>query len=144
MELKVERVEKNSKATIGMLYIDGEPLVSTLEDIDRGLISSMTEAEIASIKVQNETAIPSGRYEVIIDMSNRFNKLMPHILNVPGFEGIRIHPGNSDIDTDGCILLGTWNKVDSDWISNSVDGFNAFYPKLQEGLKEGNVFINIV
>lgn len=144
MELKVQRVEKDSKATIGGLFIDGSLLCSTLEDVDRGLTQDTPLADIVKIKVQNQTAIPTGRYEVIIDFSNRFQADMPHIINVPGFEGIRIHPGNSDIDTDGCILLGVWNKVDTDWISNSKDAFNEFFPKLQEGLKQGNVFINIV
>lgn len=144
MELKIQRVEKDNKATIGGLFIDGEFFCSTLEDVDRGLTSVDTLAKIKEIKVQNQTAIPSGRYEVIIDMSTRFKKLMPHIINVPGFEGIRIHPGNSDVDTDGCIILGVWNKVDADWLSNSKDAFDEFFPKLQEGLKSGNVFINIV
>lgn len=144
MELKLQRVEKDNKATIGGLFIDGEFLCSTLEDVDRGLKQTDTLVHIQEVKVQNQTAIPSGRYEVIIDMSTRFKINLPHILNVPGFEGIRIHPGNSDIDTDGCILLGVWNKIDKDWISNSRDIFNIFFPKLQEGLKQGNVWINIV
>lgn len=144
MELKLNRVNKGVKSTIGELYIDNVSFCNTLEDTDRGLKQADSLASIQLAKVQNQTAIPIGRYEVIIDMSTRFQKLMPHVLDVPGFEGIRIHSGNSDADTDGCILLGSFSGSDTDWISNSKDAYNKFFPKLQEGLKQGNVWINIV
>jgi len=142
MELKIVRQSKTPTTTIGSLYIDGSKLCDTLEDTNRGLTSTMTLDEIQKIKVQNRTCIPTGRYEIIIDISNRFKKLMPHILDVPGFGGIRIHSGNTSIDTDGCILLGT--KIDSETVGSSRDAFAKFFPKLQEGLKQGNVFINII
>ena len=68
---------------------------NTLEDPDRGLDSKMTEPEILSKKIYGETAIPTGTYKLVIDYSNRFKKRMPHILNVPGYDGIRLHTGNT-------------------------------------------------
>lgn len=144
MELKVIRKDKTNKASIGELYIDNVLLCNTLEDVDRGLKQSDPLATIQATKKQDITAIPTGRYQVIIDMSTRFKRLLPHIIDVPGFEGIRIHPGNSDVNTDGCILLGTWDGKNSDWVSASQIAFGKFFPKLQEGLKEENVYINIV
>lgn len=142
MELKIVRQSKTLHSTIGSLYIDGVKLCDTLEDTNRNLTSTMTLDQINKIKVPHETAIPTGRYQVIIDMSTRFKKLMPHILDVPGFEGIRIHSGNTSVDTEGCILLGT--KIDNDTIASSRDTIANFIPKLEDGLKKGNVFINII
>lgn len=144
MELKLQRQIKTTKSSIGDLFIDGKVFCNTLEDTDRGLKQSDTLDHIKQVKVQNQTAIPTGRYQVIIDMSTRFQKLMPHIINVPGYEGIRIHSGNTDVDTDGCILLGTYNKSTPDFVSNSRDAFNKFFPLLQNALKSGNVYINIL
>jgi hypothetical protein len=143
MELKLERNLKGVQATLGTLFINNEKECNTLEDVDRGIIQDTPLEVITSTKVQNKTAIPTGRYEVIIDFSNRFQKDMPHVLDVPGFEGIRIHPGNSDVDTDGCILLGSWSGSSADWISGSQDAFHTFLPKLEQGLSEGQVFITI-
>lgn len=144
MELKIVRQIKSKVSTIGTLYIDGIKECNTLEDIDRKLTSTDSITSINANKTYSKTAIPTGRYEVIIDMSARFKKLMPHILNVPGFEGIRIHSGNTDADTEGCILLGTADHNTKDFIGNSRDAFNKFYPKLEEALKKDNVFINII
>lgn len=144
MEIKIVRQYKNNKATVGTLTVDNIEVCNTLEDVDRGLKQTDTLDSIQKIKVQDQTAIPTGRYQVIIDMSTRFKKLMPHILDVPGFAGIRIHSGNTDADTDGCILLGTRDKSNPDFVSNSRDAFAKFYPKLQQGLKEGSVYINII
>ncbi len=144
MELKLKRIQKSKKSTIGELYIDNVKFCNTLEDVDRGLKQVDTLAHIKEIKVQNNTAIPTGRYQVIMNLSNRFKIVMPLLIDVPGFEGIRMHVGNSDVDTDGCILLGTWDGKTPDFISNSRITVNNFYPKLAEGLKKGNVFINIV
>lgn len=142
MIIKIQRVLKTKLSSIGQLYIDDKFVCNTLEDTDRGLTSSTPIEDIKKIKVQDFTAIPTGTYEVIIDMSTRFKKLMPHILDVPGFEGIRIHSGNTSEDTDGCILLGT--KTDeANVISESRVAFSIFYPMLEKGLKEGKVSIVI-
>jgi len=96
MKLKLERIYKAPTYTIGKLYIDGAYFCDTLEDVVRP----------NGIKVYGKTAIPAGEYKVILNMSNRFKQIMPLLLNVPGFEGIRIHAGNTDADTNGCLLVG--------------------------------------
>jgi len=98
MKLELKRIAYRDKYTIGRLFINDEYFCDTLEDIPR------------DIKVMNETCIPKGVYRIIINISNRFKRLMPLLLNVPGFEGIRIHAGNSSQDTSGCILVGE-NKI---------------------------------
>jgi hypothetical protein len=119
MDIKLRRFEFGTTYTIGKLYIDGVYHCFTLED-------KVREGE----KVQNETAIPYGIYNVIIDISTRFARPMPHVLNVPGFEGVRIHTGNTSHDTEGCILLGTtW--AGKDFIGNSKFAFDPFFDKLK-------------
>jgi len=128
MKLRVERGLSGTSSTIGKLYVDGVFLAYTLEDIDRHL-------EDGGKKINGETAIPRGSYKVIIDFSNRFQKQMMHVLNVPGFEGIRIHAGNTDKDTEGCILLG---KVRSDnAVFNSREAVNALFEKVRAALDAG-------
>lgn len=94
MKLTLNRIAYREKYTIGKLYIDGVYFCDTIEDIPR------------EVKVMNETCIPKGLYKVIINMSNRFKRLMPLLLNVPGFEGIRIHNGINQDSTSGCIVVG--------------------------------------
>jgi len=131
MNLKLIRQIFTSKSTIGSLFIDDKFECYTLEDVVRA----------PGIKIPGVTAIPYGIYEVIIDYSNRFARNMPHVLNVPMFEGIRIHSGNTASDTEGCILLGT--TTGKDIIYESKAAFVKFYLKLEEGLKHGEVRIEI-
>ena len=131
MKLTLKRQIFTDKSTIGSIYIDDEFECYTLEDVVRP----------PGIKIPSATAIPYGSYEVIIDYSNRFARNMPHVLNVPMFEGIRIHSGNTSSDTEGCILLGTLKNTDR--IYNSKLAFVKFYRKLEEGLKHGAVKIEI-
>jgi hypothetical protein len=102
MKLTLERDVFSSNWTQGKLYIDGVFFCYTLEDRDRWL-ESETKSEG---KVYGKTAIPRGEYVVQLTHSNRFNKVLPLLLNVPHFTGIRIHAGNTHADTDGCILVG--------------------------------------
>lgn len=107
IEFKVTRKFKADTYTIGVLNYslnngkDWLFICNTLEDTVRA----------TGVKVYGETAIPSGKYKFIMTMSNRFKKIMPLLLNVTGFDGIRIHSGNTSVDTHGCILLGTNNEV---------------------------------
>lgn len=106
MEIIVKRIAKKETYTIGKMYIDGKYFCDTLEDKDRGLSQSMTEEEIRKRKVYGLTAIPTGAYKVIVNYSERFGKLMPLLLDVKGYAGVRIHSGNTPSDTLGCILVG--------------------------------------
>lgn len=92
MELLLKRKHRTDKSTIGELSINGNFECYILEDKDRGLDSSMTLAEIKAQKVYGATAIPAGRYRVAFTFSNRFQKYLPLLIDVPGYEGVRIHP----------------------------------------------------
>jgi hypothetical protein len=87
--------------------------------------------------VPGETAIPYGTYGVIINWSPRFNRPLPLLLEVPDFSGIRIHPGNTAKDTEGCILVGDGFSADHKAVLNSRVTFNKLFPLLQEALAEG-------
>jgi len=102
MELLLKRSPSVDGATIGQLFVDGLFECFTLEDQIRD-----------GVKIAHETAIPPGRYRVVITPSVRFGRMLPLLLNVPGFDGIRIHPGNTDADTSGCILAGQGRGMDS-------------------------------
>lgn len=141
MELTLKRIAKRDTYTIGKLYVDGEYFCDTLEDKDRGLISDMSLVEIKKIKVKSKTAIPTGRYKVTMNMSTRFKKIMPQILNVPGFDGIRIHSGNTSADTEGCVLLGQ-NKVVGKVI-NSRTYTNKLYQIISDKVKKETIYITI-
>lgn len=115
MELLLQREKSTTKSTAGQLFLVKENPVFfcyTLEDVVR------------AIKIKGETAIPSGSYRVVVTMSNRFKKRLPLLLNVPDFEGVRLHGGNDSGDTEGCLLLG--KKRDSvDRISNCAPAVDA-------------------
>lgn len=81
---------------------------------------------------QGKGPIPEGTYDLVVNWSNRFGRLMPEVLNVPGFDGIRIHPGNWPHDSEGCLLIGAGKSVDE--ITNSRSVFDDFFPKLQSAL----------
>jgi hypothetical protein len=96
--------------TLGSLYVDGHWALWTLEDA----IREVPGLPVASWKIPRQTAIPAGRYRVRLTLSNRFQRVLPLIESVPGFDGVRIHHGNTIHDTDGCPLVGTgraWGRV---------------------------------
>lgn len=134
MLITVQRKHFSEVATIGDMLIDGKFLCNTLEDKVRD----------NGQKIAGKTAIPYGRYEVVTSMSNRFGKLLPLLLEVPNFSGVRIHSGNTSNDTEGCILVGTWDGKNSNFIGNSRATFDDFMPLLVSALKVGKVFIEIV
>ena len=125
MKLLLKRIAKKEVYTIGNLYVDGMYFCDTLED----------KVRIPFVKVPKETAIPAGIYIVTIDYSQRFGKKMPHVLDVPEFQGIRIHSGNTNVDTEGCILVGE-NKVVGKVINSKLT-FDKLYPALETALNEG-------
>lgn len=134
MKLRLERFKFGDTYTIGELFVDNKDECFTLEDVVRPL----------GEKVQNETAIPAGIYKVVIDYSNHFQKELPHILNVPMFEGVRIHSGNTSKDTEGCILVGSaWTGGDE--IVGSRVAFTHLFAQLKEAVdKEEEILLEIV
>lgn len=141
MNIILNRIAKKAKYTIGKLYINDKYFCDTLEDTDRGLTQSMTEQQIGSKKVYGETAIPTGTYRIIISYSNKFKKQMPLLLNVPGFAGIRIHSGNTEKDSLGCVLVGKNKAVGK--VLESRDTYSKLFSILQEANKKETIKITI-
>src|ERR1044072_3506132 len=121
MNLTLIRGESTKHSTPGKLYVNGKFECYTLEDVVR------------PEKIKGETAIDAGTYRVIIDMSNRFKRLLPLLLDVPNFSGVRIHPGNTDRDTEGCILVGDSPAVD--FLGSSRVAFDRLFSKMQAARK---------
>jgi hypothetical protein len=143
MELEVKRKLRQAKDTIGDYFINGNWFSNTLEDFDRGLTDDMTVDQIMAIKVPNETAIPTGRYELIMDYSDRFGCIMPHITNVKGFVGIRQHVGNTDKDVEGCQAVGIYNGQE-DFISDSQTTFDMLMDIFGRAVqRQERIFITI-
>ena len=137
MELKVIREKFTDNSVTGRLLINGLFYCFTLEDRDRYLEKD------AELKVAGASAIPIGRYEVVVNYSPRFQRNLPLLLNVPGFEGVRIHSGNTPEDTEGCILLGKTRDVD--YVGQSRAAFNEVFEAIQTALGRNEaVFISIV
>ena len=102
MELRVIREPTVDQMTFGALHIDGHFFLWTLED----RIREVPGEPVETWKVRGQTAIPAGRYPGVLSRSHRFQRVLPELLKVPGFSGIRIHSGNTIADTEGCILVG--------------------------------------
>lgn len=143
MELQLKREIFTDISTIGSLTIDGKFECYILEDKDRGINNTLTLEQIMRVKVYGKTAIPYGRYEIDWTMSARFKKMMPILLNVVGWSGIRIHSGNSELDSLGCLLCGT-RKI-TNRITESTIATNKLYAKIEAAKKQGQkIFITIV
>ncbi len=134
MKLTLKRIALKDKYTIGHLYIDDKYFCDTVEDKVRDLSKEK--------KVYGETAIPYGTYEVKWTYSNKFKKYMPLLVNVPQFEGIRIHSGNTAADSLGCIIVGQNKEVGK--VLNSRSTVSKLYPIIEKGCKAGKVTIEIV
>ena len=151
MQLVLERKWKKSNYTIGNLYINGKWIANTLEDVDRNLNSSMSVEQIKAIKKPNETAIPTGTYEVTLNVvSPKFSKYpfynsinggrVPRLLNVKGFEGILIHvmdgPKGAEL-SEGCIVVGR------NLIKGGLLQGKEYYKKLYDIIKNNKDKITI-
>lgn len=128
MNLLLQREIVSDISTIGTLYVDGLRECHTLEDRDRHL-------EDGGAKVYGETAIPRGTYKVVITYSNRFKQEMPLLVDVPQFDGIRIHSGNEAADTHGCILVG--GGIGQDRVFNSRNAYQILFNKLSAAIALG-------
>lgn len=141
MEIKIDRRYKKDSYTISNVYVDGKRFgdgthyCSCLEDKDRGLRQDMDLSTIRFMKKPHITAIPSGKYRVEITYSPKFKKNLPLIENVKGFEGIRMHSGNTENDTDGCLLFG-WNGQKGK-VLNSKYWCDKLFAKIDAEQKKG-------
>lgn len=146
MKLLVDRAWKKETYTISRLFVDGKRFYEVLEDKDRGLKQTDSIGYILSKKVYSETAIPSGTYIVRMDVvSPKYAAVkwyrdlcggrMPRLENVPGFEGILIHPGSTALDTSGCIICGK-NTIKGR-LTSSRDTFKELYGMMDAAYKRG-------
>lgn len=150
MDILLRRIARRETYTIGKLYIDGVYFCDTIEDRDRGLRQELPASVNAAKKRKGVTAIPTGRYQVTLNVkSPKFSKkkayefcdgYLPRLLNVPAFEGVLIHIGNTAADSEGCILVGENKQVGM--VLNSTATFRRLYARLKEA--KGNIFIKIV
>jgi hypothetical protein len=118
VKLQLVRQTYTTRSTIGRLSVDGKSECFTLED------------PVRPVKIPNLTAIPAGRYGIEITHSPRFGRDLPLLLDVPGFTGVRIHPGNTPENTEGCILVGRTSAVD--FIGDSRTTFDTLFAKLRD------------
>lgn len=129
MKLILHRSIFTERCTLGTLTVNGDDFrCFTCEDVDRKL-------ENGGEKIPHETCIPRGEYAVVINFSNRFQRKLPLLIGVPDFDGIRIHPGNTAADTEGCILPGL--EVGHDSVLHSRDAFAALYTRIAAAFEAG-------
>lgn len=141
MKLTLIRKYKKKDYCIGELYVDNKFFCDTLEDPDRGLTSTMNLTEIKAKKIKGDTAIPTGTYKITLDIVSpkysNFSKYpyvkfcggkMPRLLNIPGYEGVLIHAGNTQKDTEGCLLVGMNRQIGK--VLDSQKTFKKLYDKL--------------
>ena len=136
--------ESTKDYTIGELYVQEEDKLTqtykvcdTIEDTFRLLPKACPNTPKGKSceckeKVYGKTCIPNGTYTVVLSYSNRFKRVLPELLDVPHFLGIRIHAGNASKDSSGCILVGTKSK--GDWVTASRVAFNKVYVLLQKAV----------
>lgn len=152
MKLLLKRIAKRADYTIGHLSINGKYFCDTLEDTDRGLMQSLPTSVNVAKKKKGATAIPTGTYRVTLAVkSPRFSQVaqykfcngyLPRLVNVPAYDGVLIHIGNTAKDTEGCILVGR-NTIKG-MVTNSRDTFLALYAELQQAASlNEDIFITI-
>ena len=153
MKLEIERRWKKETYTIGRLYVDGVFFCNTLEDKCRGLKQTDSLYFIRERKVYGETAIPTGTYGVAMNVTSpKYAAIawywqlcqgkMPRLLNVPGFEGILVHPGNDPTQTLGCLLVGKNTKVGQ--LTESKATFKALYKEMKKAYDAGEEITIII
>jgi hypothetical protein len=139
MLIRLNRNWTSDDCTIGEMLVDDKHECYILEDTVREVEGQPVE----SWKVPGKTAIPRGEYIIKRTMSARFGRVLPLLLEVPGYAGVRIHPGNTAADTEGCLLPGI--VKDGKAVLNSRAAFAALDAKIMEAEKKGEeVKITIV
>ena len=129
LELTLQRNKPTETSMIGSLWNESTFLAYTLEDIPR------------ETKIMNQTSIPAGRYQVRMCFSNKFQKIMPLLMDVPNFQGIRIHGGNTDADTSGCILVGMHKGDNKIW--DCAPALDKVYQLIAAAEMNGGTWIEI-
>ena len=146
MRLTLDRKWPRETYTIGKLYVNGELFCNTLEDRDRGLHQTDSLEQIRSLKIPGETAIPKGMYTVAMNvLSPKYAGVawykslcggkMPRLLDVPGFDGILIHPGTDALSTRGCLLVGNNTIVGK--LTESKATFQKLYKRMKAASDRG-------
>lgn len=138
MELKLERTFLGENYTIGKLYVNGMYLCDTLEDQNRDE-NQNGKFDGSEKKIYGNTCIPFGRYTVELTFSPRFKRELPILIGVNGFEGVRIHAGNTAQDTEGCILLGK-NDIKGR-VSNSKAYEVQIIAQIRGAIKKGEAVV---
>lgn len=132
--LTLTRISRQEKCTIGILHEGGTILCYTLEPQWRDLEHEK--------KVMGRTAIPEGTYRIRMSPSKKFRRMMPYLMEVPNFTGVMIHPGNRVEDTEGCILVGERDKLNTLMYSRRT--FERLYETLFEQANEEGGELEIV
>lgn len=127
MKLLLKRLYFKPGYTIGKLFVNGEYFCDTLED------------RLREIKIPGKSCIPRGTYKIILNHSVKFDRVMPLLLNVPQFEGVRIHYGSTDANTEGCILVG-WNKIPGRLLDSRYV-FEQLFHKFQDSITSHQIVI---
>lgn len=125
----LHRTTFTARSTIGEWWFNGGMLCFTIEDVER------------EHKIPRVTAIPRGRYEIVVTQSKRFKRALPLLLDVPGFEGIRVHAGNTADDTEGCICVGL--NSGQDVVIHSKPALALVQGRINAALYSDRVFLNI-
>ena len=142
MKLQLTRELSFDDRTIRKLYIDGKYFCDTLEDRERLFYNALNR--LTGTKIFGKTAIPTGTYDVVLRYSGRFKKVLPALLDVPQFTGILIHTGNKPEDTEGCILVGTYDhKTKTIAAGTSTPAMKKLMAKLEPASKTGKISIFI-
>lgn len=123
LDYKLHRIFHTDTYTIGKIFENGIYITDCIEDVER------------DIKIQDKTAIPKGKYKVIVNQSNRFKRLLPLLIDVPGFEGIRIHNGKDETSSSGCIIVGK-NTIKGQ-VTESREWMNKITDKMLEAQRKG-------
>lgn len=151
MKILVDRKYKMKTYTISNVYVDGVKICDAIEDTDRGLTQDMSISSIQSHKIYGQTAIPSGTYKVTLNViSPKYSKVpfyiqvckgkVPRLLDVPGYDGVLIHTGNTEKDSLGCIIIGY--NTQKGMVTQSREAFKKLYSILSQA--KDDIFITIL
>lgn len=140
MELVLERKIHNENSTEGNLYVNGKWFCNTIEDTVRAKPGEWKK----ELKIYGKTAIPYGKYPVLVTWSNRFKRMLTGVFNVPDFEGIRIHNGTSELSSAGCIIVSYKDDDENHKLINDKAAMNDLCNLVEEAQKKEKIWLNIV